>query len=405
MDEERLLILKMIAEGKITAEEGAALLDALKDESHSASTNEPGGEQQKASGTEQGPGGGRFEKFSDSDLARRLEEEAGKFAENVQKAAEKFSRLLEERIEKEIKPALSNVPSFLSNLPFVGNLFGPVVTVEEEHSGDLPGDEVDVYYSGRNGHLEVVVWDEPGYRLESQKIIKGAVSEVTRRQDALVVNVEPGRLEVHVRAGVLNGVNSKLYLPRDKRYRLHLRTSNGWMRIQEVSGDLLEALTSNGRLEIKRAACERIVARTSNGAIECTQVSGLQFEAETSNGRIAAKTTAAEVKCRTSNGSIQVYPGEGQGVCLEGEGRYELSTSNGSITVGIPKDLVPVTSIDARTSFGTIRIEPAGLAVKVQEERVNDRYVVAEGSEYEVASRRLRILAQTSNSGVTVTEV
>ncbi len=405
MEEERLLILRMIAEGKITAEEGAALLDALKD---GASSPLDAGVSEEHLDTgrsgEEAHSGPRFEKVSDSDLTKRLEDEAGKFAENVQGAAEKFSRLLEERIEKDVKPALANMPAFFSQLPFVGSWFGPTVTVEEEHSGELLGEDIDVHYEGRNGHLEVVMWDESGYRIEAQKMLKGAVNEETRNADALVVDVQPGRLEARVKTGIPVGVNTRLYLPRNRAYRLHLRSTNGWIRVQEVAGDLVEALTSNGRIEIRRAKAEQIVLRTSNGAIECEGVSAKELQATTSNGRISAQTDAPDVHCHTSNGSIYVRPMATSSVELSGDSKYDLGTSNGSIKVGIPRELLAVTSVDAKTSFGAIKIESDLLQLKLREDKVGDKHVVAQGSAFEDSERKLRVHAKTNNSSVTISE-
>ena len=400
MKEERLLILKMIAEGKITAEEGAALIDALENGTSSPEESHFGDFEARA-GRQESPG---FEPTADKDFSQRLEEEASRFADNVQRAAEKYSRVLEERIQRDIKPALANMPNWFAQFPVIARGFGPTITDEETHSGELLGNEVEVGYSGNNGHLEVVMWEESGYRFECQKVLKGAVGEEERRENALVIDVGPGRLEAGVKSGSCLAMNTRLFLPRDRWYKLRLRTSNGWIRLQDIVGGLMEVHSSNGRLQLRNITAEKLILGTSNGAIDCSAVKAGQFEAVTSNGRIEARVSARDVRCRTSNGAIELHPLQQDPVTLDQNGRYELITSNGSITVAVPRDLLAVTGIEAKTGFGAIQIESDVLQIKTRDEKIDNKFIVAQGERYGTAEHRLDILARTSNSHIAITE-
>jgi DUF4097 and DUF4098 domain-containing protein YvlB len=429
MEEERLLILRMVEEGKITAEEAIALLDALQDEPSMpgvASADQAATDAESATKDEKADPdvnvklekkiseaadkaaskiNEKIKKLNDPEVSRKIEEEATKFAENVQRAAEQLGKILEERIQKDVKPALANIPSFLEHLPFVGNvLFGSTITTEEEYAGELTGDEIEVCYTGRNGFLEIKPWDVPAYRLEVKKTVQGPKAEELKNVKAFDVSNESGRLELRVKSEIIAGVNGTLWLPRDKSYSLRLHTSNGWMRIQGLKGNRLQAQTSNGRVEIRGWTGEQMGARTSNGSIECTDVIGNEVELETSNGRISASMSAKKSLCRTSNGPINLKLHVASDA-LTGEGRHEVTTSNGAIKISLPQSVLERTSVDARTSYGNVTIDAAELAVKRNGEDIGDRHTIAEGAQYESTADRVNIVARTSNAGITVTRL
>lgn len=430
MEEERLLILRMVQDGKITAEEAAALLDALQAQSSTsgAAFTESGytGSDSSTAGdkTADAKAGTDWEKqvsdmadkasqkiseklkkLNDPEVSRKIEEEASKFAENVQRAAEQFGRLLEERIQKDIKPALANIPSFLENLPFIGNLMsGLTVTEEEEYSGELTGDEVEIHYTGRNGILEVKPWDSYGYRLEVRKTMKGSRPEELKSVKAFDVVSEPERLEFRVKPDLVAGVKGTLWLPRNKSYSLHLDTSNGAIRIQGLKGKDFNLSTSNARVELRNLTGQQVRAKTSNGTIECTDVVCNDVELETSNGTIIASVDAQSSRYFTSNGVINVKL-KTTLERLSGEGNHVATTSNGSIEVALAESILDYARVDARTNFGNIKIKPEELAVKVDGENIGNRHIVAEGSKYESADNRLNLVVKTTNAGITIKQL
>ena len=190
MNEERFLILKMVEEGKITSEEAVALLDALE--------REPGVDKTAGFG-ESGEHGGStpsvedkaakdkrstlerlrdaIDQREDAEFEIVLEEEARRFAKNVEAAAEKFSRLIEERIEKEVKPALANLPTFLARIPVIREWVGDFSTVTEERQGTFLNDNIILELATDNGSIEVEGWPESHYHLVLKKKVRGKDAE------------------------------------------------------------------------------------------------------------------------------------------------------------------------------------------------------------------------------------
>ena len=103
MNEERLLILKMVEEGRITAEEGVELLDALSAK-NDTKTDE-----------------------RENDGWRKLEKHGEEFAQKIEATVEKFSKSLEDILEGGLGEKLQGIPKVLAKIPFVN------VITEDNH--------------------------------------------------------------------------------------------------------------------------------------------------------------------------------------------------------------------------------------------------------------------------------
>ncbi len=150
MQQEQRLILKMLEEGKITAEEAEALLNALTD-GHSA---EQGGPQE--------------------DPWVRLEKLGEDFASKVEAATERFSRSLEHRTEGGLSEKLIKLPKIFARFPFVN--------YEQAHEftqvlrGGRMGVENGVgsiALDNFNGPLQVEGWAEDGWQLIVTQRLRG----------------------------------------------------------------------------------------------------------------------------------------------------------------------------------------------------------------------------------------
>ena len=93
MYEERLLILKMVESGKITAQEAVELLEALEEEAPRQAKSD--------------------------DVWRRIEKQSEELARKIERAAERFSQSVEARLEDSgIPEQLGNIQRWFTKLPF-----------------------------------------------------------------------------------------------------------------------------------------------------------------------------------------------------------------------------------------------------------------------------------------------
>jgi len=412
MNEERFLILKMVEEGKITAEEAAALLDALERESEMDKTAELGEEEgqdkdfpraeekeakDKRSAWERLRDA--FEQREDEELELVLEEEARRFAKNVEAAAVKLSRMIEERIEKEVKPALANLPSLLARIPVIGEYVGELVT-EERQGTFLPG-TVGLDLSAADGSIEVRGWPQEYYHLVLRVKVWGGNKEAARERVAEIAEVEESGscLRVISRAGVNEAVHIKLSVPENRLYDLSVSTSNGQVKIASLKDAMGSVVTSNGRVAIKDLKGTRLAARTSNGAIECDNINLQELILTTSDGPITVDGFAQRLEARTSNGSIEVIPRLGR---VFGEQSLDLHTSKSGIRVKLPPALASACWLDLSSGFHSIDVDLDDLLYHIREESVGSKRIQAETKGYATADARIRVVARSMHGGLNV---
>jgi hypothetical protein len=128
-------------------------------------------------------------------------------------------------------------------------------------------------------------------------------------------------------------------------------TSNGPITVTAIEGPI-SVTTSNGPITIDESP-STILARTSNGSITGSGLSGENVEASTSNGRIVLEfdQPPASLRATTSNGAIEVaLPPDAPPYSVD------TSTSNGRVVTDIRTDPTAAGSIVARTSNGNITL-------------------------------------------------
>ena len=413
MNEERFLILKMVEEGKITAEEAVALLDALERESgveKAAEFGEP---------AEQGGGISYMEEKTakdkrstlerlrdaidqreDAEFEIVLEEEARRFAKNVEAAAEKFSRLIEERIEKEVKPALANLPTFLARIPVIREWVGDFSTVTEERQGTFLNDNIILELATDNGSIEVEGWPESHYHLVLKKKVRGKDAEAVLRAAEVVEVEESGSwLRIKGRTEPNEAVHIKLSVPEDRFYELAASTSNGRIKIASLKNAMGSITTSNGRVTIRDLQGTRLAARTSNGAIECGNINLQELILNTSNGRIRSDGFAQHLEARTSNGSIEVTPRLGSALQ---EQSLDLHTANSGIRVNLPPALAGACWLDLSTGFGSMNVNVDDMLYHIKEDHVGSKRIKGATRGYGNADARVRVVARSANGGITI---
>lgn len=347
MQEERMTILKMVQEGKITAQDGVELLKAL-------------GEPAKGARPQAGP----------------------EPPEPPAPPREEWARDRGPRPKSILEDVIDSIGGF--NFPF--GVFGETYKFEETHEGrfePVEGQPVVIQLNTSNGRLVLKGWDRPDYHVRVIKSLRGPGEEEARRraQEMVRFTATPAGLVLESRISGWNnsGVAAELSLPTSHLYRLDLRTANG-------------------RIEMDGLRAEDVEAQTSNGRIVCERSTGGRVRLRTSNGRIVANCSARELNADTSNGSVTVVPYGDFG----GESRFQLRTSNGSIRVRPDEQADSGYDIDASTSMGHVELELPDLEYSVHERQMGHRRSKARTTGFDGKARRIYISARTSNGSVVV---
>lgn len=249
LEEERLLILQMVAENKITAAEAAELLRALE--------GMPAPPAAPAVG-----------------LGDWLENMLGKIANLVS--------------------------------------FGAGIDVHEEYQGPLTGDQVQVDLHVPNGRLCVYAWDRPEYKAVITKKVRASSEEEARRIGLelapFVVNAQGVRFVARDQIFDLHQATLDLYLPRPLVYGLSARTGNGRVEVEGLTGTAGSLRTGNGRVRVEGGAWGRLDVHTGNGSVK-VRTDAADLGAHSGNGSLELALLGARtgrVTGNTGNGSITV---------------------------------------------------------------------------------------------------
>lgn len=372
MEEERLMILKMVEDGKITSEEAAELLAAL--ETHARTERELEDAELKSD----------FGQHMEA-----LEERVEKTAGGIEKTATDFA----ERLERQITEKVEHVPSMIErimegiNLPGFIDLLGPGHEFVEELTGEFAaeaGSNIELDFQTRNGRIEVLGWDEAGYKLVLTKKVQAGSREEAEEVANKLVDVEQGAdcLRIHwtkPSGTVRGGVHIKAYLPVGYLYQSELTSANGRIIVEGLNLDSAELSTSNGR-------------------IVCTRVRAGDIQARTSNGRVVLEGVSGNVRARTSNGRIKLITSE-----IEENVDFDLETSNGSVKVITEERDDLGYYVDAYTSLGKIYTTLPNLVFEEDNrERRGHKSVKARTVDFDTRPVQVRIAVRTSNGSLRI---
>lgn len=341
--EERKMILKMIEEGKITAEEGVLLLETIEKKQKDEERKTHQGSKEKK---------GERPEYLNSEQFQKVKEDLHEATEKLVSSANKGAAKLFDMLGKAMQKVQDM--DFDFDISFNG---GIKVTDRVE----IPTFEFQkLSFSTPNGNIRCQEWDQPYAKI----FITGYVSKVKDEEEALeklrsVYEQKEegevfsfslleqkgvrGTIEVYVPVREytkveLNTTHGGVQTGKLQAEQLTVHSTNGSIRLEKTTADSLEATTSNGRVQLHHIEAERGVIRSSNGSIHAFG-HYQSLECETTNGSIRIqqeKVDSSAIKAMTHNGSIRViYPDHIQGVHGEiktGYGSMKCSLKEARIT-------------------------------------------------------------------------
>ncbi|HEX6971258.1 MAG TPA: hypothetical protein VF234_03495, partial [Limnochordia bacterium] len=283
LDDERLFILRMVQEGKITADEAARLLEALegseppvrRDPAPDASKTPPPGERVRERADElKRLARERAEEMRRSadelrrlareraeEVRREVREKASQWRRHVEKIKEGIPADLGERIAADVEAGVrkglssfGNLAEWLRTLPWGGEL-GPAHQFTREVEGEFAapdGRAIPVELATVNGAITVQPWERPGYRIVAVIRVRGVDKEeaAARAETAVEVQEGPDGIQVHAKERSRMQVELQAWLPGRLAYDLALRSTNGAVRASDLETRSLEATTTNGAVHL-----------------------------------------------------------------------------------------------------------------------------------------------------------
>jgi len=418
MQEERMHILRMLEEGKITAEQAAALLEALGDEG----SRPAGGAREQASQGAKASSAARELGAKGQELAAQIRDAiraamrsvphvADELRENWHEVRHDIQQALRD-IKREIKEELGRGPlvdmSGLSEL--FQNLRGvtrwPARESEEVLTGELTGEAPRVRLVTKNGSISMRGWEQPGYKVVLKKRVyvedEDEAEELAR--SAVAASASGDKLEVLVRESSKISVSIEAWLPKERGIVAEAMSQNGAVTLEGMT--LLEGSlsTTNGAVRVKEASARRLDLSTVNGAVSVDGAAAEKLEASTTNGGVVWSGAAREASLKSVNGSIRVDAEFSDSWGSAAESRYRLECVNGSLRVAVPGD----PSVGVRLEARGRRIDLGGAEDAFELEREpgagpgSSRRLAGATRGFEGAPKRLIVEATTLNGAVRV---
>ncbi|HEY8531461.1 MAG TPA: DUF4097 family beta strand repeat-containing protein, partial [Limnochorda sp.] len=418
MRDERLMILRMIEEGKITAAQGLALLEALEEEGpwpegsgpeaaerhdQAAGQDAPGAaSEHQASGDQDQPQDlgtarvdGESERSQRSEGAQQDEEatrQAHRSASSEEPGARVWAfRFDPARVGEQVMRAVDQVSERLQDLfesgsAWLNDWLGDSYAFPGGEVGHLAPEEVlDLEIRLPNGRVTVEPSPDERYHLEWVAHVRGADREraAERARQAVRVEREAGRVILRGNEGwwnVIGRVDAVLRLPAQGRYRLDLMLANASLQVQGVRLERLRARLANGTATLEGVRMGALEVKAANGRIRVEESLADQARLTTANGRVAFVGAARRLRLSTTNGQVRArlaalkdheaaglpstsglegLPG-GEGVLAE--------TVNGQIQLQLDDELAARALVQLRSLHGTLAADLPELKIWQREQ-------------------------------------
>jgi len=431
MANEKMMILKMLEEGKISAEEAARLMEASGGKKTSAKplefektyaqpgeartdstygsdpapNNRPNAgygqnySSQGQSGARQGHSGAGFDDFV-SDLSRKFDT----FAKDMEPKLQKFTEVVAEKtsnvadsISKSISQ--SNVPS-REGTHYSGGQAGPSryrmpatgygnnsmeknfeILVQPGYCElNLMGLNGDVLINGYNG-------DKITARVNYRAKHGAAAIELMKLGDKYYLNYDEDNFEF---------VTIDAYVPEKMFKNIRVETINGKIILSTIITETLTINGINAKGDIKNISAENLFVDTSNGELVLFNVNGKYGKIDTFNGVVNATGIDIENMSLTSNNApvtlnIDYF-------ARHTDYTWAVEAANGKLIMNVPSAPDLGYYVKARTSLNNVKLGLTGMEYMVN----NSNFVEAKSYGFDNAAKKVRLSAETSNAPLSI---
>lgn len=399
LSEERLLILKMLQEGKISSEEAARLLEALDGSKKQGTADSSANRQQR-------PQANYYDELAK--FRERITDWKRDFSKNYNQ--KDFDRMVDdfstkaEKVGKNVASATFGIVDKISD--FVGsvvdtgsfNIFGGYTAVEKTFEA-VALDGMDLELEATNGQIVVKKHQEEGI------IIKSKTRSPQNNAEALLqfsntgnlVSLKPVKTEV-----LAVSVSYEVFLPAMKFNKLRLETKNGKIIVEDTAAKEFGCYTKNAAIDLMGVTSDRVTLDTKNGKIALNYVIGKEIILNTKNAMIDIKNLKLEkLGAYTTNGRIIIE--NVQNFEESPEITMELRTKNGEIKTNMNDMENRAYRIKAHTSNGGLNLLIPGLLYTNPVAQGNSlKNAEAETQGFNDAAQKVNIFAETCNAYIEV---
>ncbi|MCQ1531662.1 DUF4097 family beta strand repeat-containing protein [Lutispora saccharofermentans] len=385
--DEKMMILKMLEEGKITSEEALKLLSSI--ESNATASEKSSSKEFK---TEQTYSNNKFNDTINK-FSKKAEELADKFGPDFVSKVENVSTDFAEAAVKFADKMVNYISTGFNNTDMYK-------TLSKNYSFPIENnDKIRVVLKTQNLSVSAVPADKPEVSVSMKLNLFFEDADIDKYISAKYENgVIFISTDFPAKAWGSLEIKAPQYID-----SLEIETSNSKCRIENLKGEILHCNTSNAKIEVLDSSFVKLNAKTNNSKIIVSGSKAAYAAIDTSNSNIELEDSCFDIlKSNTSNGSIYLSRFDS---INDGEAEYTLQTSNGKIKINLPKNNSSGYKINARTSLGNINIPELGASYMIDRRNGNMKAEASViSSSYEASAQKILIDASTSNSSINIAD-
>lgn len=403
MSAEKMAILKMLEEGKITADNAAKLLASIDSggdgKTDSASGRAYGSQTPPREGRGGSPGGA--DRTWGRELGRKIEVAAKDLEPKIQKLTEvvidksveiadaatrSINAARERRGDRERagevrtgqaysepRPARASSVNASSSMEKTFELFVSSGSPNELILKTVKGSVGIRGYNGDKATLNVT-YKKRGAGAELEFLKLGCVYQFSCDSDAVEI------------------VRAEAFVPYSMFTRICVETSDGNVDADGVSTQKMLINTSGCHISLKNVQADELKIDNVNGQVLLSGLSGGSLSVENANGQVdAVNTDFRSLKLETTAEAVSIIS---QGFYKHNDYNWRIATSNARVKASLPVAMDTAYEIKAYTSLSDVSNGLSGLSYTR-----NDRNCIEGKSDnYDSCARKVRIEMETSNA-------
>jgi DUF4097 and DUF4098 domain-containing protein YvlB len=398
-NEEKMLILKMLQEGKISSEEAAKLLEALDGTQRQSASENSAGRQQR-------PQANYYDEIAK--FRERISEWKKDFSKNY--SQKDFDRMVDdfsakaEKVGKNVASAtfgiVDKIADFVGSVVDTGSfsIFGGYAAVEKTFEAAAQ-EGIDFELEATNGQIVVKKHAEPNI------IIKSKIRSPQNNTEGLLLfnsGENAVSLKLSKPEGLPISVSHEVFVPAVKFNKFKLETKNGKIVAEDTAANEFECTTKNAAIDLMGVTGDKVTVDTKNAKVALNYVIGKDISLNTKNALVDVKNLKVEkLGAYTANGRIIIE--NVQNYEDSPETTLELRTKNGEIKANMNDMEDKAYKIKARTTNGGINLLVPGLLYRNSPGQGNSwKNVDAESEGFSNAPQRVTIYAETCNGYIEI---
>ncbi len=368
MAEEQMLILRMVEEGKITADQAAILLAALRPASANVDS---------MSNTTTRPKVGNVVPEEERKARQALKEEASQAREAAREA-----RVHAKRVRGESRRRNSG-STIMASLRALGIPLGGSheFSFTRVLSGEFTAAKPYLRVQNTNGRIDVALSDDEHWQLRLLTRIRADNEADAAALADRLVSVASDNQRLTVEAQRMFGQNASVTVELRLPARLFAE---------------IDVVTTNGSIQLVQLAAEKAVVKTVNGRVTGEKLEVNDLQASSVNGSVSIDGAIAHMQGRATNGRVSVK------ILHKMSSELDLKTVNGSISVLLPEDTAIGYHLDVATTAGSIKHSLPNLLVTEEQRKPGRRTLVAASNDLEAKELRQAITARTVSGTVRI---